>query len=295
MRKQQMLDRPAKIIRPPQGMNVPGLSTHDLTFQSFRDQINPFLVISLFDMTGPVFPPHPHAGFSVATYIFPESDIGFWNQDTIGNTNQIAPGALHWTVAGKGLMHEETVTRSGRHALGFQIWIDHAADQRQIAPAGLHLGANEVPLIKTESAAKRVLVGASGEIASPLTVPTPVRLIDVELLAGAEISETLHPGENAFVWVRSGLVSLGAEKVGAGEATFVSGESFTAVGQSDARFTLFAARPINQLIQPGGPFVGSNNGEIAAFQANFRNGGMGRLTPFDQAKIDQSFDNPGIA
>jgi redox-sensitive bicupin YhaK (pirin superfamily) len=284
-----MLDRVAKTIRPPQGMNVPGLSTHDLTFQNFRDQINPFLVISLFDMTGPVFPPHPHAGFSVATYIFPESEIGFWNQDTIGNTNQIAPGALHWTAAGKGLMHEETVTRSGRHALGFQIWIDHAADQRQTAPAGLHLGANEVRLIKTEGATKRVLVGASGEIASPLTVPTPVRLIDVELMAGAKVYETVHAGENAFVWVRSGAVRLGAEEVGAGEAAFVSGEGFTAVAQSDARFTLFAARPIEQTIQPGGPFVGSNSDEIAVFQANYRNGGMGRLQPFDQAAIDRAF------
>jgi redox-sensitive bicupin YhaK (pirin superfamily) len=288
-----MLDRPAKTVRPPAGMNVPGLTTHDLTFQNFRDQINPFLIISLFDMTGPVFPPHPHAGFSVATYIFPESEIGFWNQDTIGNTNMIAPGALHWTVAGKGLMHEETVTRSGRHALGFQIWIDHAADQRQIAPAGLHLGANDVPLIKTEGVTRRVLVGASGDVSSPLTAPTPVRLIDFELQAGAEVSETVHPGENAFVWVRSGEIKLGAERLGAGEAAFVTGASFTAIAKSAARFTLFAARPINQTIQPGGPFVGSDSGEIAAFKANYQSGGMGRLTPFDQAKIDLAFDGAG--
>jgi redox-sensitive bicupin YhaK (pirin superfamily) len=288
-----MLDRSTKTVRPPQGMNVPGLSTHDLTFQRFRDQINPFLIISLFDMTGPVFPPHPHAGFSVATYIFPESEIGFWNQDTIGNTNQIAPGALHWTVAGKGLMHEETVTRSGRHALGFQIWIDHAADQRQITPAGLHLGANDVPLIKTEGVIKRVLVGASGDVSSPLTVPTPVRLIDVELLAGAEDSETVHAGENAFVWVRSGEIRLDAEMLGTGEAAFVTGGSFKAAAQSDARFTLFAARPIDQTIQPGGPFVGSDSDEIAVFQTNYRNGGMGRLHPFDQAKIDLAFDGAG--
>ncbi len=33
-----------------------------------EDELDPFLVVSLFEMRGPVFPPHPHAGFSVATY-----------------------------------------------------------------------------------------------------------------------------------------------------------------------------------------------------------------------------------
>jgi redox-sensitive bicupin YhaK (pirin superfamily) len=277
-------------IRPPKGLDLPDLGSHDLTFQGFRDQINPFLVISLFDMTGPVFPPHPHAGFSVATYIFPESEVGFWNQDTIGTRNHIEPGALHWTTAGSGLMHEETVTRSGRHALGFQIWIDHAAHDRQVAPAGISLGADKILLVRAAGVIKRVLVGASGDVASPLAVPTAVRLIDVELAAGAVMTEGLNHAEKAFVWVRSGKIKIGTTTVGAGEVGFVSGETLTVEGMAEARFTFFAGAPIHQEIQPGGPFVGSNPSEIAAFRARFANGGMGRLTAFDQAAIDRDFD-----
>jgi redox-sensitive bicupin YhaK (pirin superfamily) len=277
------------VVRAPAGLDVKGLRTHDLTFENFRDAINPFLILSLFDMTGPVFPPHPHGGFSVATYILPESEIGFWNQDTIGTRNAIEPGSLHWTTAGSGLMHEETVSRSGRHALGFQIWIDHAADKRQIKPEGLQLHANDVPMVTGEGFVKRVLVGASGEVASPLKVPTQVRIIDMELRGGATVSENIARGENAFAWVRSGSISIAGQTVGAGHVAFLS-DTLVAAAESDARFTLFAAQPIIQDVQPGGPFVGSNSEEIKAFHQRYRNGDMGRLTPFDQATLDRNFD-----
>jgi redox-sensitive bicupin YhaK (pirin superfamily) len=116
----------------PRGIDRPELVTRDLIANNLGGWIDPFLVVSLFEMRSPLFPPHPHAGFSVATYIFPESQIGFWNQDTLGNRNLIPPGAFHLTVAGAGVMHEETVARSGRLALGLQIWIDHAAADREV-------------------------------------------------------------------------------------------------------------------------------------------------------------------
>jgi redox-sensitive bicupin YhaK (pirin superfamily) len=285
-----MLQGRTKVTRAPAGLDVKGLKTHDLTFEKFRDQINPFLVISLFDMTGPVFPPHPHGGFSVATYIFSESEIGFWNQDTIGNKNAIEPGSMHWTVAGSGLMHEETVSRSGRHGLGFQIWIDHAADKRQVKPEGLHLRAHDVPAIEGEGFSKRVLVGASGDVASPLKVPTPVRVIDIELSAGITVNEVTSAGENVFAWVRTGSVNIAGQKTGPGEVAFMSNMTFDATANSNARFTLFAGTPLTQQLQPGGPFVGSNNEEITSFHRRYRDGDMGHLTPFDQAAIDSTFD-----
>ncbi len=65
------------LFKMPQGINSQKLVTHDLMASSLSGLMDPFLVVSLFEMRGPAFPPHPHAVFSVATYIFPESDIGF--------------------------------------------------------------------------------------------------------------------------------------------------------------------------------------------------------------------------
>jgi redox-sensitive bicupin YhaK (pirin superfamily) len=179
----------------PTGIERPELTTRDLMAAALGDQIDPFLVISLFDMRGPLFPPHPHAGFSVATCIFPESDIGFWNQDTLGNRNLIPPGAMHLTVAGAGVMHEETVTRRGRSALGLQIWIDHADANREVAPVALHLAAGEVPTAKKDGVTWRVLLGALGELISPIKAQLSVRLIDVDLSEGATLNEPTTPAK----------------------------------------------------------------------------------------------------
>jgi redox-sensitive bicupin YhaK (pirin superfamily) len=278
------------IFTPPPGLNLPGLKSHDLTFQSHRDEINPFLVISLFDMTGPVFPPHPHAGFSVATYILPESEIGFWNQDTMGNRNEIRPGALHWSVAGAGLMHEETVVRTGKHALGYQIWIDHAATLRQTPPTALHLSADAVPTRTGDGVRTRVLVGGSGELVSPLNVPAPIRILDVEVTAGSTVHEAVAPGEHAFLWLRSGQVRLGDTVVPAGAVAFGLRGTIEAVAVSESRLTIFAAAPIVQEILPSGPFVATDRAELAAFNRRFQTGGMGRLVPFDQPALDRAYD-----
>jgi redox-sensitive bicupin YhaK (pirin superfamily) len=281
------------LLAMPLGINRPELVTRDLMATRLGGLIDPFLVISLFDMRGPLFPPHPHAGFSVATFIFPESEIGFWNQDTLGNRNLIPPGALHLTVAGAGVMHEETVTRSGRSATGLQIWIDHAADQREVPPAAPHLAAADVPTAVSDGVTRRVLLGTSGGMTSPLSAPVSARIVDLDLQAGAMLEEPLVEGETAFAVVREGQVRTAAGEAGPGTAIFANGTALRLTAQTDARLTLFAGRPLRHTALPAGPFVASTDTQARAFRARFASGGMGRLTGFDQAALDRDFDRTG--
>lgn len=281
---------PATLFPMPTGISRPELTTRDLMAASLGDRIDPFLVISLFDMRGPLFPPHPHAGFSVATYIFPESDIGFWNQDTLGNCNVIPPGALHLTVAGAGVMHEETVTRSGRSALGLQIWIDHADADREVAPAARHLAAADVPTATTDGVTRRVLLGASGRLTSPVAAPLSARIVDIDLQAGAVLDEAFPAGETAFAVIRAGRLDTGAGEAGPGTAVFANGTALRLIARSDSRLTVFGGPPLRHAVIPAGPFVASNNAQARAFRARFAAGGMGRLTVFDQAALDRDFD-----
>jgi hypothetical protein len=285
-----MPDISAATIEVQRGLFSPGIVTHDLTFERHRARIDPFIIVSLFDMSGPVFPPHPHAGFSVATYIFPESDIGFWNQDTLGTVNAIAPGALHLSVAGAGLMHEETVARSGRHATGFQIWIDHADADREVPPRALYLAAGDVPRMSGNGVTRRVLLGASGGVASPLAPPVSVGLVDVEMDAGAVFEEAVEPSLNAFLWVRAGAVAIDVADVPAGSAAFLPGRSVRALARERTRLTLFTGRPLRHDIVPAGPFVASDRSQAAAFRDRYASGAMGALVPFDQAALDHAFD-----
>lgn len=278
------------LIPMPMGIDRPELVTRDLMAASLGGRIDPFLVISLFDMRGPLFPPHPHAGFSVATYIFPESEIGFWNQDTLGNRNQIAPGSLHLTVAGSGVMHEETVTRSGRSARGLQIWIDHASIDREVQPNARHLAAQDVPTATTGGVTRRLLLGEAAGLKSPVLAPVSAWIMDVDLRAGAMMEEVPRSSETVFAVIRSGTVETVAGHAGPGTAAFANGASLRITARTDARLTLFGGPPLRQNVIPAGPFVASTEAQARAFRARFAAGDMGHLRAFDQSELDRAFD-----
>lgn len=274
----------------PTGIKRPELVTRDLMAATLGEAIDPFLVVSLFDMRGPLFPPHPHAGFSVATYIFPESEIGFWNQDTLGNRNLIPPGALHLTVAGAGVMHEETVTRSGRSAQGLQIWIDHADADREAPPAAAHLTASDVPTRVSDGVTRRVLLGASAGLTSPIAAPLSARIVDVEVEAGAVLDDPVPTGETVFAVIRAGEIETDAGRAGPATAVFAKGASLRLTGRTHARLTVFGGPPLRHAVIPAGPFVASTEAQARAFRTRFAAGAMGSLTPFEQSALDRDFD-----
>lgn len=72
-------------------------------------------------MSGPTFP--PHQGFSAVSYLFLDSETGINNRDSIGTQNLIKSGGLHWTTAGKGIVHEEVPAETGKTVHSLLIFI----------------------------------------------------------------------------------------------------------------------------------------------------------------------------
>ena len=278
------------LYRVPAGLNHPFLTTHDLTHDRLGAAVSPFLIISYFDMTGPVFPPHPHAGFSVATYILPESPTGFWNRDTLGTHNAIQPGSLHWTTAGSGVMHEETVMRTGKLARGFQIWIDHPDALRQVPPAALHVAGAEMPVTTSGGVTRRLVVGRDGPATAPVETPVDVTIIDLHVDPASTWVETVEAGHQAWAWVLDGRIEIGGHPVMAGEAFPLTSGMRLSTGDVSGRLVIFSGKPSGSTVVQGGPFVGSSRAEIEAFHARYRSGAMGRLPGFDQDAIDRAFD-----
>ena len=60
-----------------------------------------------YRMSGPTFAPHPHAGFSAVSYVFEDSKGGLRNRDSLQHDLVIEPGAMVWTQAGSGVVHDE--------------------------------------------------------------------------------------------------------------------------------------------------------------------------------------------
>lgn len=263
-----------------------GLRTLDLPASRLSSDIAPFIVVSFYEMSGPTFAPHPHAGFSVATYILPESEIGFVNQDSLGHRNRIPPGALHWTTAGSGVLHEEQPERTGTFARGFQIWIDLPDAERECPPDARHLPAADVPVSHADGSTIRAVLGASNGLTSPLVTPTPVRLVDVVLAPGARFVQTLGSEENAFGFVLGGelITPGGSARSGHVAVTAAQGDGLIwDAGSQGARFLLFAGAPHAGPRVQQGPFVARDRQQLAGFFAAFSRGGFGHLTPFADA------------
>lgn len=261
------------------------LVTRDVHGSPSTPDLDPFLAVSLYDMSGPTFPPHPHAGFMVATYIVPESPLGFVNQDSIGTRNRIAPGALHVTVAGRGLLHEEQPELDGPTARGFQVWIDLPDAEREAAPRALHLEAGAVPRLALPGGEVRIVLGQAEGQRSPLSLPTDVALIDVSLGARGAWRYLGVADDNAFAFVFGGDLAVNGHRAAAGSLvrTRADGDRLDFVaGDAGARFTLFAGRPLAQPRVMHGPFVARDAGQAARFLRDHASGRFGTLVPLSR-------------
>lgn len=264
----------------------PRLVTRDAQLGENSPELDPFLMVSLYAMRGATFPPHPHAGFMVATYILPESEIGFVNQDSLGTRNRIAPGSLHVTVAGRGVLHEEQPELEGRLAEGFQIWIDLPAALRERDPEALHLASEQVPRVAMPGADVRVVLGRLGDVTSPLQLPTSVSLLDVTMPPNARCELPLPAADHAFAFMLAGAVDAGWHRAAAGQLlrTRADGDLLVLLaGAEGARFTVFAGTPLPQKRVMQGPFVGSHPQQLTRFAAEYAAGRFGTITPFGRA------------
>jgi redox-sensitive bicupin YhaK (pirin superfamily) len=261
----------------------PNLVTRDAQLGANSPDLDPFLMVSLYAMRGATFPPHPHAGFMVATYILPESEIGFVNQDSLGTRNRIAPGALHVTVAGRGVLHEEQPEVEGRLAQGFQIWIDLPTAQRERAPEALHLAAEQVPQVALPGADVCVVLGHVAGVASPLALPTSITLLDVTMPPHARCELPLPAADHAFAFMLGGTLEADLHHAEAGQLlrTRADGRLLAlAAGATGARFTFFSGTPLLQPRVMQGPFVASHPQQLTRFAADHAGGRFGTLHPF---------------
>jgi redox-sensitive bicupin YhaK (pirin superfamily) len=278
-----------QVLNAPSRRHGTELVTTDATSDSLGEDMDPFIVVSLYEMTGPTFPPHPHAGFAVATYMLPESSVGFVNQDSLGNVNAIPPGALHITVAGSGVIHEEQPAECNKVARGFQIWIDLPNDLREVAPHAIHVSENHIPVAQWPGVSARVVLGSLGKTQATTKLPTNIRIIDVTMASGARFTQDLLEQENAFIFMHTGDALVNGILASTGQLvrTAADGERLELFAQDHgARFTLFAGLPLSHSRAQRGPFVASDDKQLARFASNFNSGRFGKVVPFAASALN---------
>lgn len=258
------------------------------------EAISPVIGIDSYTMPQPFFGPHPHAGMSAVSLMLPEADAGFVNRDSLGDHSLIRPGDLHWTQAGRGMMHEEVPAEPGKAARGLQIFVNLKREHKQADPAAFKVRHEDMPVVRVEGGSVRVVAGRFADQASPIAEDarwlTPVNMLDVTLEPGASVDIAVAAKDNAFFVVRSGSVwldpadksqlpdPLPSEQLAViFKASDHAETARITAGQKPLRGVFFSGSPIREPMMPGGPFMGNSEQDILAYKRAFARGDMGHL------------------
>jgi redox-sensitive bicupin YhaK (pirin superfamily) len=246
--------------------------------------LDPFLMIDHFRMREPTFAAHPHAGFSAVTYLFDDAQTGFRNRDSRGDDSIIRAGDLHWTVAGRGVIHEEVPIETGRVAHGLQLFVNLAAADKHMPPRALHLPRERMPVLRqTGGASVKLGFGAYDDgttrQAPTLSLPTDVSLLDIGLDAGARFDYPLPAGGTALLLAIEGELHIDATRLVVGQSVAFdrAGGALTIATEQPARAVLLLGAPLREPIVRHGPFAMSTRADLARAIADYQTGRMGRL------------------
>ncbi|KAL6763012.1 RmlC-like cupin domain-containing protein [Haematococcus lacustris] len=256
--------------------------------------VDPLLNIDWFDMSQPIFRPHPHAGFSAVTYLLPGSPGSFMNRDSRGNKEPIHPGDVHWTTAGSGVVHEEVPVQAGVSCQGLQIFVNLPPQLKSVEPRADHLSSDAIPLYSSPDNAKvRVIAGSVGGVTSPLQLVYPVTLLHVQLPQGSSLQHKVPPGHTVLLLVLEGEVRV-AQGLPAAPSSwtylpFASAADMQGEGEvqlhgpaegseaSSGQVLLFSGQPIGAPVVWRGPFCGNSTAEVERWARAYQAGSMGSL------------------
>ncbi len=277
--------RPVRVIRGLAQSPAPAFKAIHVDHEMLEGLFDPFLLVDHFEMNGVFFAPHPHAGFSVSTYLFEDSEGAFLNRDSLGDDLVVRPGGILWAHAGAGLQHEENPAAEGSRVHGLQTWVNVPASRKHAPPTREAFEAGRLPSMAAPGGAHvRVLAGEWDGVRAPGELPAPIRYLDVDVPAGAEMSFALEAGHNAFVLVLRGdgwtgpaerESPLGADHVSAfGRA---GGRVRIRAGEGGMRVAFGSGRPLEIPIVQHGPFVGASQEDLRRYFESYRSGRMGSL------------------
>jgi redox-sensitive bicupin YhaK (pirin superfamily) len=246
-----------------------------------KGDADPFMSLDHFRMSAPTFAPHPHAGFSAVTYVLPESAIGMENRDSRGDNSNIPPGAVHWTAAGSGIVHEEVPDLQGQMVEGFQIFVKQSIDQEEGDPMIFHADNENIPEVDLGGGGKiRVVAGCYNNAAASFAAPSPVVAFDIFLPAGEQF-DWIAPWSQGTccIYLFDGAMQIGNMSWDTPKVVVMErgGGKLRIVGKSNVRMFVFGGEPLDLPIYSVGPFAMSSEAKVHSAIKRFRSGAMGSL------------------
>src|ERR1700674_3427939 len=229
----------------------------------------------------PVGEPHRHAGLETVTLMLE----GSLNDPAEGLLEE---GDLAWTIAGRGVVHNEEVTATGRARI-LQLWVALPRTLRNVDPDFELVPLHSLPIRREPGVEARLYSGSSGLLVSPTRNRIPMTIVDFHLQRDARAIQALPGSYSGFLYVVSGSVSAGGARLASGEVGWVGtvGAKNTDLalqaGSSGARAILYAGKPLAEPLTQCGPFVAGSDGEISEQYRAYRAGSFKHMSEIGAA------------
>ncbi len=194
-----------------------GFTVRRLLPSALRQAVGPFL---FFDHFGPITAgptdnhdvrPHPHIGLATVTYLFEGAML---HRDSTGVVQRIAPGAINWMTAGRGIVHSERtpdeLRGTTRRSHGLQLWAALPPQHEEDPPSFEHTPANALPALRLEGVDVRLLIGSAWGAVSPVKTLSPTLYADLAFEPGASLTLSAQAPERALYSVDQAFTIDGA-------------------------------------------------------------------------------------
>lgn len=217
-----------------------------------QQMVGPFI---FFDHMGPAtfgisegmdVRPHPHIGLATVTYLFKGSIL---HRDSLGSEQLIAPGAINWMLAGKGIVHSERTPYAMRgqaeEVEGLQLWVALPADLEETEPAFTHYDTRVIPEKRDAGIYSRVLAGQYAGLTSPVQTQSPLFYVEVRLDDAAHTVIEANYTERAIYIVSGKLVIDEQEYDAAQMLVLAPGEKIPVTAMSNSHFVVLGGEPLD--------------------------------------------------
>jgi quercetin 2,3-dioxygenase len=242
------------------------------------NMLDPFLLLDTFESNQAQnyiggFPDHPHRGFETVTYLLAGR---MRHKDNAGHEGVIEPGGVQWMTAGSGIIHSEMPEQENGLLQGFQLWINLPASEKMQPPAYQEFPANNIAVEHLDNGIEvRVIAGSTNNGTTGPVINHYVNPIymDILLPEGQVFEQTVGASDNVFIFVIKGALSVGdsTQKIGRHQLGILhDGDQAVVTANKTSQFLLVAARPLNEPVARGGPFVMNTKAEILQAFEDFK-------------------------